>query len=129
MILFALDQILDVRPGLAVGPGKGHLEIGHPRRLEPLSSSAYRKSFSALRQPKNKIDSPIGAPFSFSVGPLLQEPAEGCHAGARPDHDHRQCGLAGGWNGMVGLRTKVNYGAALHAGLQMAGGHPVRRCP
>src|SRR6478735_10546657 len=115
MILFALDQILYVPPGLAFGPGKGDLEIGHPRIGKPLELVGIQEVILGVAATEEQDRLPDRGPLLLEVGPLLKEAAEGGHAGARPDHDHRQMRV-GRWverNG--GPAYEREYSAALHA--------------
>ena len=89
MILFALDQILYVRPGLTVGAGKGDLEIGHSRIGEPLELVGVQEVVLGVTATEEQDRLRDRDALLFQVGSLLQEAAEGGHAGTRPDHDHR----------------------------------------
>ena len=79
-----------------------------PRLVKALSSSAYRKSVAESRQPKNRIDSPIGAPRSFRSARSCRKPRNGAIPVPAPTMIIGMCGFSGGRNGMVGLRTNVN---------------------
>src|SRR5215211_7256542 len=55
------------------------------------------------------MDFPTGTPFSARAARSWRKPRKGATPVPAPTMIIGRCGLAGGRNGMVGLRTKVNW--------------------
>ncbi|OEI67179.1 hypothetical protein Cus16_3185 [Curtobacterium sp. ER1/6] len=62
-------------------------------------------------------------------GPLVQEPAERCDAGARADHDHRRRVVRGDPEGRVRLQVDAHLTVGAHAVGQVRRGDPAVRAP
>src|SRR5688572_7551268 len=125
LITLALDHLLDEHSRLSRLPRERHLQLGDARRLEVLQFIGVEHV--ALRVPAavEQHRPPNGDALLRHGGTFLQEPAEGCHPGSCPDHDHRDVWVGRRPEGDSGLANKGELSAALHAGCQVVGGHPV----
>jgi hypothetical protein len=89
--------------------GKGDLEICHSRIGKPLELIGIQEVVLGVTATEEQDRLPDRGSLLFEVGPLpAGSRGKGPTPVPAPTMIIGRCGLAGGWNGMVGLRTNVN---------------------